>query len=395
MQHNSNVNDHNQSVKDSATSTNSIDNSIELDKLGENKRGECLEDKHGEDKKGKCSEEKLGEDKKSECLEDGVDENKMTEALDIVYEKSSCDVRSGIISPSSLSARKSDSMSEYERMITQVKKQTRWLIIVIGISNIIFFVSALILFAISVYFSRQKITQLVGKSIPQVTAGFGVLTISIFLLGFMANRRSWICGFKIQALCLVVLLVSETLVMCNCVFQKYEIMFTSDIYWTNLSDAGKARVMANWQCCGWSGTCDISNRSSLNFQYRHFVGSSCLAATDSETTKWTTDVATIFGLFVLFDLLYMIYTTCHYKKLQRERQKIVKKVADEKRKRALSRRISTFAMSISPRFRPSNVARRISLASISPRFRGPSFGRHTRAFDTKSSKTYVRRDNEW
>merc|ERR1719357_1913906 len=97
----------------------------------------------------------------------------MTQALDIVYEKSSCDVRTGIKSPSSFSALKSDSMSELERMVIHVKKPIKWLIIVTRISHIILIVYAITLFVISFYLSRQNITQLVGQSIPQVTAGFG------------------------------------------------------------------------------------------------------------------------------------------------------------------------------------------------------------------------------
>merc|ERR1719233_512407 len=324
----------------------------------------------------------------------------MTQALDIVYEKSSCDVRTGIKSPSSFSMLKSDSMSELDRMVTQVKKPMKWLIIVIRISHIILIVSAISLFVISDYLSRQDITQLVGQSIPQITAGFGVLTFLIFLLGLMANRRAWICGFNVQVLCLVVLLLSEALVICACVFQKYEIFFNSDIYWMQLSDGGKARVMANWQCCGWIGTCDISDRSSLYFQFRHFVGSDCLTATESETTKWTMDVAIIFGSFVLFNIMYMIYTiTCQSKRLKRQRQKIVKKVADEKRMKEMRKRKSSFArfrqsISISPRFRPSHVVRRISHASMSPRFRRPSFGRKTTAVNIMASETYVTRDDD-
>jgi len=372
MQNNLNVQDDNQSVRDSATSTNSVDNTvIEL--------------------------EKIGEDKKALCLEDDMEE--ITQALDIVYEKSSCDVRTGIKSPSSFSTLKSDSMSEFERMVTQVKKPKKRLIVVIRISHIILIVYAIILFVISFYLSRQTITQLVGQSIPQVTAGFGVLTFLIFLLGLMANRRAWICGFNVQVLCLVVLLLSEALVICACVFQKYEIFFNSDIYWKHLSDAGKARVMSNWQCCGWIGTCDISDPSSLYFQFRHFEGSACLAATESETTKWTMDVAIIFGSFVLFDILYMIYTiTCQSKRLKRQRHKIVKNAADEKRKKAMRKRKSSFArfrsMSISQRFRPSHVVRRISHASISPRFRSRSFGRNTSNVDLMSSETNVTRDND-
>merc|ERR1719204_2368441 len=75
----------------------------------------------------------------------------MTQALDIVYEKSSCDVRTGIKSPSSFSALKSDSMSEFERMVTQVKKPKKRLLVVIRISHIILIVYAIILFVISFY----------------------------------------------------------------------------------------------------------------------------------------------------------------------------------------------------------------------------------------------------
>lgn len=378
MQHNLNVQDDDQSFVDSGTFANNKDNSV-------------------------IEMEKLEEEKKPESLEEDEEENKMNKHLDALYEKSSSDIRKGMNRPSTFSMLKSESVTlkseseiDFEELVTQAQKPKTWLITVTRISYIILFASAIMLFVISWYLSRQEITQLVGQSIPQVTAGFGVLTILILVLGVVANRRSWSCGFTMQSLCLVVLLLSETIVICVCVFQKYEILFNSDIYWTSLNDNGKARVMANWQCCGWFGTCDISDKSSVNYQYRHFQGTACLPATESETTKWTNDVAIILGSFVLFDILYMIYTvTCHSKRLKRARKNIVKKAADEKRKKAQKRRKSSFSRlrSIS-RFRPSKVARRLSRVSVlSPRLRNRPFGRQTITTNIMSSEIDVAADN--
>jgi len=327
-----NVQNHNESSKDSGTSANGSDKPAITDKS-----------------------ERFGGEKIVQ-LKGGTEKTDMTEEFDRVDEESSCVVPTGVKSPPS-------------------HKPTRCSIINIRISDIILTVSAVVLFAISFHLSHQGITQLVGQSIPEVTVGFGILTFLIFALGVMANRRAWICGFHMQVVCLIILILAEALVICTCVFQKYEIFYESDIYWAHLSDTGKTRVMANWQCCGWLNTCDISDVNSIYFEYRHYQGSACLDATGGETTKWMMDIAIIFGSFVLFHILYIIYiTACQSGMLKRQRQKEVKKGVDEYRAQGMRKRARSFArlrqsISFSPRFRPSRFARRLSRASgMSPRF---------------------------
>jgi len=308
--------------------------------------------------------------------------------------KSDSHISTEVKSQPSFSSLKNESVSDFDSLVASVDKRTRWHIFLVRTSHIVLLVSALVLFFISFQLSHQKITQLVGQSIPQVTAGFGILTVLIFVLGILANHRAWICGFNMQAVCLIILILAEALVIGATVFQKYEIFYESHFHWANLSDIGKVRVMANWKCCGWLDACDISDKGSIYFEYRHFQEFSCSNATERETMRWMTKVAAIFGSFVLFHILYMIcIITCQSQRLKRQRQKIVKKGV-EKQKAAQIRRKSSFArwrrsISLSSSFSPSNVKRRLSRAAVlSPKSRyRKSFGRNTTNINIMASET--------
>jgi len=380
--------------------------------------------------------ESFGDDNKQTWVNEDKEEEEITRELDLLYEKSSpgthaakknsssvinlkseanghvgmksttsfttlksdSPVSAGMKSQPSFSSLKNESVSDFDSLVTHVDKQTRWHIFLVRTSHVILVVSALVLFFISFQLSRQKITQLVGQSIPQLTVGFGILTLLIFVLGVLANHREWVCGFNMQAVCLVILILAEALVICATVFQKYEIFYESHVYWANLSERGKARVMANWKCCGWLNACDISDVGSIYFEYRHFQDLTCSNATESESIRWMTKVAVIFGSFVLFHILYMIcIITCQSQRLKRQRQKIVNKGV-EKRKAAQIRKKSSFArwrhsISLSSSFSPSNVKRRLSRAAVlSPKFRHrKSVGRSTTNINIMASETDLTR----
>jgi len=187
------------------------------------------------------------------------------------------------------------------------------------ISQVILFLSGIMLIGLSFFLAYQDITQLVGESVPQLTVGLGLLTFIIFGLGFVANKRNWACGFSVQAIILLGLIFFEVLAICACAFQKHEIFSESDIFWKQLDDDGKSMVMANWKCCDWENTCDTSDSSSIYHTYQEFQGTACLDATDSDMNKWVIDVCLIFGFFAVFQLLYVIYT-CTYQLEQDERK---------------------------------------------------------------------------
>jgi len=314
--------------------------------------------------------------------------------------KSDSDISAGMKSQPSFSGLKNESVSDLDSLLAHVDKRTRWNIFLVRASHIILFVSALVLFFISFQLSRKKITQLVGQSIPLITAGFGILSFLIFVLGVLANHRAWICGFNMEAVCLTILLLAEAIVICATVFHQYGIFYESDVYWANLSDMGKARVMANWKCCGWLNACDISDKGSIYFEYRHYQNFPCFNATESETMTWMTEVYVIFGSFVLFHTLYMICIIIFQsQRLKRQRQKIVKKGV-EKRKFAQITRKNSFArlrhsISLSPHFSPSNVKRRLSrAAALSPKFiHRISVRRNTTNINMMASETYLTRSN--
>jgi len=350
--------------------------------------------------------EELNEDTQTVKLKQCDDENQRNKELDKVYERSSADVRSSMKSPSSFSVLKSDS-SYLEREVTDPKEPmrspdepTRCRKNVVRFSQIILIISALVLFVISFHLSRQDITQLVGQSIPQVAIGFGILTLYILGLGIVANRRNWVCGFNVQAACLIFLGLSQIFVISDCLFSEYGIFYETDIYWSRLSDAGKARIMANWECCGWSTSCHNSDVNSIYHEYRHYEESLCQDATNSETRKWMLDVTIIFGTFTLFDLLFVIYIiACQAGWLKHKRQEEVKAGATEKWNMAMRSRSRSFMSfrksisSISPRrFRQSMVGRRLSRVSMSPKFRKRmSFGRNTTNINIVASESDVTR----
>jgi len=323
-----------------------------------------------------------------------------TKELDEVYERSRADVQSSMNSPASLSVLKSSSLSSLEKVVYHHDEPTRCRKIVIRLSHFILVMYALALFVTSFHLSRQDITQLVGQSVPQVTIGFGILTLFILGLGIVANRRYWICGFNVQALCLIFLALAEIFVISACVFSEYEIFYQSNIYWSKLSDFGKARIMANWECCGWSSTCGSSDESSIYHEYRYYQGSLCLDATGSDTRNWMLDVTVIFGTFTLFDILYVIFIiACQAKWLKRKRQEKITAGATEKWNLTMMSSRSSFMSwrkslsSISPRRLRQSI--RFSRASISPKFRNQfSFRRNKRNIDMMASESHVPRSQD-
>jgi len=297
-------------------------------------------------------------------LKQGDDESLRNKELDEVYERSSAEVKGSMRSNSSLSVVNSSSINDSEKEVDLHDHLTRSRKNVFRLGHIFLLIYAVTLFVISYHLSRQNITQLVGQSIPQVTVGLGILTLFILALGIVANRRYWICGFNVKAVCLIILALCKIFIIAACVFQEYDIFYQSDTYWSNLRDAGKARIMANWQCCGWSITCDINDPNSLYHEYRHYRGSMCLDAISSDTRKWMLDVTVIFSTFTLFDILYVVYViACQRNWLRRKRQEKVKVRAKEQWELEMSNTRSwrKSIISMTPRrFRQSMVARRLS-----------------------------------
>jgi len=217
-------------------------------------------------------------------------------------------------------------------------------------SQIILFISALLFVVMAVYLSYQDITQLVGQSIPQIAIGLGILTLVVSAVGWNANQNVWVCGFYIEACCLLVLLLSEIFVICACVFQNKGILCQSDVFWSALSDAEKGRIMANWQCCAWENTCDVTDDSSIYYEYRHYQGSSCLDASKNDLRNWMMDVVVIFGCFASFHIIYIIYTcVCQAGRIKKAtRNKVADRITKYKQQqkrawtpRAILRRMSS------------------------------------------------------
>jgi len=202
-------------------------------------------------------------------------------------------------------------------------------------------ISAVLFFIFAAYLSNQDITQLVCQSIPLAALVFGFLTIFILCLGVLANCRRWILGFYIHAVTLMILLLAEVFLVCACVFEKYEILSTSDVYWKKLDDRGKSQVMANWHCCGWYNTCDVSDASSIYHTFRHYEGVSCFDMTKTDIQKWMTDVISIFVPFIVFHFIYVMYIcTWKVRILKNSRKEAVKEGVMQELGKNLSSSIS-------------------------------------------------------
>jgi len=183
----------------------------------------------------------------------------------------------------------------------------------------------------------MEITALVGESIPQVAFGLALIIIIIILYGRMADKRKWRLGFYVVSFSLIIMGLCEGVIVLSAFLEYSDRESNTEKYWNGLDDYGKTLIMANWQCCGWSTTCDTETEEGIYWFYRAYEETRCYDATASDYKEWNDSVMLYFGIFAGFHILYTFIPCVGQAK--RRQIKIKREI-----KREVTREVNTWKM---------------------------------------------------